>query len=56
MTALASPTAIVNYRPVLSSEMSPHINKPATDSNKNLILRPKWWLEAKADWLVASTK
>jgi hypothetical protein len=30
MTALASPSKIVNYRPVLSSERVPHINIPET--------------------------
>jgi hypothetical protein len=30
MTALARPAAIVNDRPVLSSDTAPHINKPAT--------------------------
>jgi hypothetical protein len=30
MTALASPVAVVNYRPALSSEREPHIKKSTT--------------------------
>jgi hypothetical protein len=44
------PAAIVNGRPVLSSEIAPHINKPATDSNKNLVVSPRWVLDTKIDW------
>jgi hypothetical protein len=40
MTALPRAAAIVNDRLVLSSERAPHINKPATDSNKNLVKGP----------------
>jgi hypothetical protein len=32
------PAVIVIDRPVLSSERAPHINEPATDSNKDLVL------------------
>jgi hypothetical protein len=43
--------ANVNDRPVLSSEKAPHIDKLATDSNKNLVLGPRWLLETKTNWL-----
>jgi hypothetical protein len=33
--------AIVNDRPVLLSDRAPHINKPATDSNKYLVVSPR---------------
>jgi hypothetical protein len=43
--------AIVNGRPVLSSERAPHINKPATNcNNKNLVVSPRWVLDTKTDW------
>jgi hypothetical protein len=29
---------------------APHINKPATDRNRNLVLSPKWVLDSKTDW------
>jgi hypothetical protein len=47
------PAAIVNDRPILSSETAPHINKFATDSNKNLIVSPKWVLceYSTTNWL-----
>jgi hypothetical protein len=32
------PVANINYRPGLSSERTPHIKKPATDSNKNAVM------------------
>jgi hypothetical protein len=44
------PGAIVNDRPVLSSDRAPHINKPATDSNKNLVVSPRRVLYSKIDW------
>jgi hypothetical protein len=31
-------TVTVNERPILSSEKMSHINKPGTDSDKNLVL------------------
>jgi hypothetical protein len=40
-------------RPVVLSERAPHINKPATDSNKNLVLGPQmgaWHQDRLADW------
>jgi hypothetical protein len=36
------PAAIVSDRPVLSSKGKPHIDKPATNSNKNLVVGPRW--------------
>jgi hypothetical protein len=39
--------ALANDRPVLLSERAPHINKPATDSNKNLVVGPRWLLYSK---------
>jgi hypothetical protein len=46
------PGAIVNDRPVLSSERAPHINKnqQLSDSNKNLVVSPRWVLYSKTDW------
>jgi hypothetical protein len=43
MTALARPEAILNHRPVLSSESCPKVIK-------NLAMRPKWVLYFKSDW------
>jgi hypothetical protein len=43
------PAAVVNDRPILSSERAPHINKPAADSNKNLVVSLRWVLYFK-DW------
>jgi hypothetical protein len=41
--------AAVNDRTLLSSERAPHIDKPTTNSNKNLVLDPGGaWHE---DWL-----
>jgi hypothetical protein len=51
MTALAKPAAIVNGRPVFSSERAPHLNKPPqSDSNKNLVLGHRRGLHTKIDW------
>jgi hypothetical protein len=44
------PAAVTNDRPVLSSERATHINKPASVSNKNLIVSPRWVLYSMADW------
>jgi hypothetical protein len=44
------PAATVNDRPILSSKRAPHINKPTIDSNKNLVLSPRWVLDSKTDW------
>jgi hypothetical protein len=41
---------MANDRPVLSSERAPHIKKPATDSNKNLVVNPRGVLCSKTDW------
>jgi hypothetical protein len=42
---------IVKDRPVLSSERVPHIKKPQwSDSNKNLVISPRWGLDTKTDW------
>jgi hypothetical protein len=38
-------------RPVRLSERAPHIDKPATDDIKNLLLFPNWVLDTKTDWL-----
>jgi hypothetical protein len=54
-----SPAAVVNDRPILLSERVPHINKPKlSDSNKNLVLGPRWVLwhqDILADWPSAIT-
>jgi hypothetical protein len=50
--------ATVNYRPILSSERAPHINKPPNSSNsnpkltviKNLVMGPRWVSDTKTDW------
>jgi hypothetical protein len=44
------PAAILNDRPILLSEKAPQINKPATDTNKNLIVSPRWVFYSKTDW------
>jgi hypothetical protein len=49
MTALVRPTAIVNDRRVLCHRER-DINKPITDSNKNLVVRPRCVLYSKIDW------
>jgi hypothetical protein len=41
---------IVKDRPALSDEKVPHTNKLTTDSNKNVVLSPKWVLDTKTDW------
>jgi hypothetical protein len=41
------PAAIVNDRPVLSSERAPKNNKPATVSNKDLVVSPRWVLHPR---------
>jgi hypothetical protein len=46
-----APVAITNDRRVLSSETALHINKPATDSNKDLVVLPRWVLYSKTDGL-----
>jgi hypothetical protein len=50
MIALAKTAAIVKDRPVLSSERAPHINKPVSDSIKNLIISHRKGLDTKTDW------
>jgi hypothetical protein len=50
-TALARASRSFKDRRVLWSEKAPHINRPATDSNKNLVLGPRWELDTKIDWL-----
>jgi hypothetical protein len=50
MTALARASSNVNNRSVLSSERAHHVNKPATDSNKNLLVSPRWVLYSTTDW------
>jgi hypothetical protein len=35
------PSAVVNHRPVISSERALNINKPATNNNKNLVVSPR---------------
>jgi hypothetical protein len=42
---------VVKDRPILFLERAPHINKPATVRKKNRVLRPKWVLDTKTDWL-----
>jgi hypothetical protein len=42
--------AIVNNRSVLSSERAPHINKPASLTNKNLGGISRWVLYFKREW------
>jgi hypothetical protein len=45
------PVAIVNDRPVLSSEKASQINKPAlSDNNQELVVSPRWVLYSKTDW------
>jgi hypothetical protein len=48
------PAAIVNDRSVLSSERMTNINKPVTDSNKNLVISPRWVLDTKTNWPTVS--
>jgi hypothetical protein len=40
---------LANDRPGLSSERARHINKPATDSNKDMVVSPRWVLYSKTD-------
>jgi hypothetical protein len=43
--------ALVNYRPILSSERAPHIKKPATvRQERNLVMRSTWGPDTKTDW------
>jgi hypothetical protein len=51
-----APAAIVNDRPALSSERAPHINKPATDSNTNLVVSLRLVLYSKTDRLTIGRK
>jgi hypothetical protein len=44
------PGAIVNDISVLSSEREPHINKPATDTNKNQVVSPIPMIYSKRNW------
>jgi hypothetical protein len=42
---------IVKDRPVLSSERAPHIKNPqSSDSNKNLVVSPRWVLCSRTEW------
>jgi hypothetical protein len=52
------PEAVVNDRPVISSERTPHIYKRANDSNKNLFLGPQmgaWPQDRLTDWPSVAT-
>jgi hypothetical protein len=45
------PAAIVNDRPVLSSERAPPSTNPQlSGSNKNLVVSPRWVLYSNPDW------
>jgi hypothetical protein len=50
MTALAKANSNRKQQTALSSETAPHINKPPTDSNKNVVLGLKGVLDIKTDW------
>jgi hypothetical protein len=46
------PAAVVNDRPVISSERErpTSTNPQMSDSNKNLVVSPRWVLYSKLDW------
>jgi hypothetical protein len=44
------PAAVINDKAVLSSERASDMNKPVSDSNKNLVLCPRWRLDTKTIW------
>jgi hypothetical protein len=49
------PASIVNDTPILSSERASHINKLASDSNKNLVFGPSWVLDTLSDIIMTLT-
>jgi hypothetical protein len=51
MSALPSSSSSSNYKrqTCLISEKASDLNNPATDSNKNLVLGPKWVHDTKTD-------
>jgi hypothetical protein len=44
------PAVIINDRPVLSLERAPTTNPQLPDSNKNLVVSPRWVLYSKSHW------
>jgi hypothetical protein len=47
---LFTPCSVVIIEGRYSSERVPQINAPPTDSNKNLVVSPRWVLYSKIDW------